>query len=123
MPQNLHGDFYRQPLTPLARRLRGDASDAERALWRLLRQRPMGAKFRRQHPMLHYILDFYCLEHRLAVEADGSQHLTEAGRAADEQRTRELNERGIRVLRFSDREILLEGSAVISTIEQALGGA
>jgi len=105
----------------MARRRRRESTDAERELWRLLRQRPLGAKFRRQHPMMDYVLDFYCVEHTLAVEADGGQHFTEAGCTSDETRTERLNECGIRVLRFTDREILLHSTAVVSAIERVLG--
>ena len=121
MPQNLGPYWQPEPLVPLARTLRRDQTDAERALWRLLRQRPRGAKFRRQHPAGRYILDFFCVESKLAIEADGAQHLTSDGVAADEERTRYLTQRGIRVLRFTDREILLESEAVIRVIEAALG--
>jgi very-short-patch-repair endonuclease len=63
----------------LARRraLRGRATDAERLLWRLLQARQLlGLKFRRQHPVGPYIVDFYCADRRLAVELDGGQHFT-----------------------------------------------
>ncbi len=104
-----------------ARRLRRDSTDAERALWSLLRSRQMlGAKFRRQHQFGPYILDFFCPEERLAVEADGGQHLSEEGTAGDEERTRYLERHGVRVLRFTNREILLETEAVRQAIAQAL---
>ena len=61
------------------------------------------------------------VEKRLAIEADGGHHLTEAGLKADTQRTRNLKSRGLRVLRVTDREILLQGAAVLAAIEDALG--
>lgn len=57
-----------------ARTLRQAATDAERLLWRRLRERLPHVKFRRQHPVGPFILDFYCHEQRLAIEVDGSQH-------------------------------------------------
>ncbi|MGA8221784.1 MAG: DUF559 domain-containing protein, partial [Candidatus Acidiferrales bacterium] len=58
-----------------ARNMRQTQTDAERKLWSILRDRRLGGfKFRRQHPVDRYILDFYCAERRLAVEADGGQH-------------------------------------------------
>ncbi|HEX7599855.1 MAG TPA: endonuclease domain-containing protein, partial [Polyangia bacterium] len=88
----------------LARRraLRGRATDAERLLWRLLRMRQfLGLKFRRQHPLGRYIVDFYCAERRLAVELDGGQHFTVEGQAYDRRRTAYLAALGIRVVRFT----------------------
>ena len=109
-------------LVPLARAQRAAATDAERALWRLLRSRHLaGVKFRRQRPFGPYILDFYCLDKRLAVEADGSQHLSEEGIEADRVRTGYLERHGVRVLRFTNRDILTEREGVLGVILQALG--
>jgi very-short-patch-repair endonuclease len=103
------------------RQLKRESTDAERALWRLLRNRQAGgAKFRRQHPIGRYVVDLYCFEHRLAIEADGGQHYTSSGLARDESRTRDLARMGVRVLRFTDIEILKQPDAVIEAIEQAL---
>jgi very-short-patch-repair endonuclease len=121
VPQNLRGFWEPEPLVPVARRLRRRQTDAERALWQVLRQRPGGFKFRRQHPIGRYILDFFCGELRLAIEADGGQHLTESGRKAGQERSAYLAEQGIRILRFNDHQILVERDAVLRTVEQALG--
>ena len=103
------------------RQLRRQSTDAELLLWRLLRGRQLGGtKFRRQHQVGPYLLDFYCPEHRLAVEADGGQHLTTEGLARDEVRTRYLEGKGIRVLRFSNVQILLEREGVQEAIRQAV---
>jgi len=106
----------------LARRreLRRAATDAEQVLWRLLR-RFAGVKFRRQHPIGRYILDFYCADHGLAVELDGGQHFTDEGRAHDESRTEYLATRGVRVLRFTNRELFEEREGVLEAIRQAVG--
>jgi leucyl-tRNA synthetase len=122
MPQNLRREYHVEPLVQAARELRRTSTDAETALWQILRQRPLGSKFRRQHPFGRYILDFYCIEKKLAIEADGSQHYSATAREADEERTRNLEVLGIRVLRFSNREILTEREAVLRAIEQALAG-
>ena len=76
--------------------------------------------FRRQRPFGPYVLDFYYIEKRLAIEADGGQHFTEEGLDADRGRTRYLEQRGVRVLRFTNREIILEGEGVIAVVQQAL---
>jgi very-short-patch-repair endonuclease len=82
-----------------ARRLRRDSTDAERALWRLLRARQLSDyKFRRQQPIDHYIVDFICFAHRLVIEVDGGQHGVNV--AYDERRTMYLENHGFRVLRF-----------------------
>jgi adenine-specific DNA-methyltransferase len=109
-------------LLGLCRNLRRGTTEAELRLWRHLRARQLGVKFRRQHQFGPFILDFYCAEASLAVEADGSQHFSEAGLANDRRRTEYLQERGVRVLRFTDREILCETEAVLCTIQQTLAG-
>jgi adenine-specific DNA-methyltransferase len=106
---------------PLARTLRLRATDAEQRLWYFLRNRQWeGAKFRRQHEFGPYILDFFCPTHRLVIEVDGSQHLTEAALAADVERTRYLETRGLRVLRFDDYQVLTETERVMEVIHAAL---
>ena len=95
----------------LQRALRNKMSDAEQALWHLLRCRQIsGLKFRRQHPFGDYILDFVCLETKLAIEVDGGQHGQQAG--YDENRTQKLQAAGFHVLRFWDNEVLKETESV-----------
>jgi very-short-patch-repair endonuclease len=79
----------------------------------------MGPKFRRQHTVGPYTLDFYCPVARVAVELDGGQHYEGVQRAKDGVRDEWLAKRGIRVLRYSDRDVLLEMEAV----EEAIWGA
>ena len=99
--------------THRARQLRQSPPDAERALWQDLRDRQiLGHKFRRQHPVGRYFADFACIEAMLIVELDGGQHFSPEGMAADNRRTAELNKLGYHVLRFTDREVLLEREAV-----------
>ena len=83
-----------------------------------LRRHQLGVKFRRQHPIGPYIVDFYCVERMMVVELDGGQH--EDQRARDEARTKWLAEHGFRVLRFSDREALVETEAVLTEIQNRL---
>ncbi len=99
--------------THRARELRQTSPDAERALWRALRDRQLGGhKFRRQHPVGRYFADFACIEASLIVELDGGQHVSPDGMAADARRTVELSQLGYHVLRFTDREVLVEREAV-----------
>jgi very-short-patch-repair endonuclease len=107
----------------LARRraLRTDGTDAEAALWFHLRDRRMsGFKFRRQHPVGPFIVDFYCPERHLAIELDGGQHFELAALAYDERRTDLLLSQGIRVLRFSNDLIFQALQPVLETIFRAL---
>ena len=103
------------------RELRHSLTDAERKLWYLLRDRRLsGYKFRRQHRIGAYYVDFVCLAARLVVEADGGQHLERA--AHDGMRTRYLASRGFRVLRFWNHHVLKEGEAVLDVVLSALEG-
>lgn len=108
-------------LRDFARELRRRTTDAEALLWRLLRNRLMaGAKFRRQHPLPPYVLDFYCHDAGLAVELDGGQHNEAAGRRHDARRDAFLAQKGIRVLRFWNHEVLNQTEAVLEAIYAAI---
>jgi very-short-patch-repair endonuclease len=103
----------------LQRSLRRNLTDAERKLWKVLRGRQMaGVKFRRQHPLEDYILDFVSLEKKVVVEVDGGQHqerITE-----DERRTTVLENAGFIVLRFWNHEVLQQPDAVVERIWQVV---
>ena len=108
--------------TTKARTLRKHSTDAERALWRLLRSRRLqGFKFRRQVPMGDYIVDFVCFEAMLVVEVDGGHHLEQS--SSDDERTRWLESEGFRVLRFWNNQVLKEPGAVLETIWRDLNQA
>jgi len=105
----------------LARNLRQNQTNAETLIWQLVRNRQVAnAKFRRQQPIEGYIADFYCHEHKLIIELDGSQHFTEEGMRKDALRTQRLNELGITVLRFDNRQVFLETEAVLDVIYNAV---
>ena len=92
---------------------------AERLLWARLRQRQLdGFKFRRQHPIGRFIVDFVCIEARVVVEIDGGQHAEQGLR--DEARTAWLNGRGYRILRFWNNEVLQATDAVREAIRSAI---
>jgi len=78
-------------------------TDAEVKLWNRIRSRLLGIKFRRQHPLGPYIVDFVCLERSLIIEVDGGQH---AGSLPDVHRDEWLQEQGFRILRFWNQEVL-----------------
>ncbi|WP_428311054.1 ATP-dependent RNA helicase HrpA [Hydrocarboniphaga sp.] len=100
-----------------ARELRAQSTDAESKLWYLLRDRRLnGLKFRRQHPVGAYTLDFYCDESKLAVELDGGQHNESAQQVHDTERTAFLSSRGINLLRFWNDEFLKQPESVLEAI-------
>jgi very-short-patch-repair endonuclease len=107
--------------TALARRLRRDATDAERRLWQALRERLPGWKFRRQHPIGPHIADFACPACKLAIEIDGGQHAHQAG--ADATRTAALAAAGYRVVRFWNNEVLENAEGVLEAIAREIARA
>ena len=103
----------------LQRHLRSNMTEAEKAVWRMLRGGQMsGYRFRRQHPFGDYILDFVSLSARLVIEIDGGQHAEQV--AADNQRDQFLRDAGFRVLRFWNNQVLTETEAVREAIWQSL---
>jgi very-short-patch-repair endonuclease len=86
-------------------------------LWHLLRNRRLlGLKFRRQHPVPPYVLDFYCEELKLAVELDGGQHNSDPKAARDTKRDNVLREHGIEVVRYWNHDILLRTESVLEDL-------
>ncbi|MCL6712769.1 DUF559 domain-containing protein [Pseudomonas sp. R2.Fl] len=108
---------YHRYLKPHARRLRRDMTDAEQRLWFHLRRKQLdGVQFYRQKPLGRYIVDFYGPAVDLVIELDGSQHFTADGLVRDRRRDAFLAGQGLRVLRFDDRQALLETAAVLEVI-------
>lgn len=105
-------------LTPLAKNLRRNMTDAERKLWSRLRAGQAGVKFRRQQPIGPYIVDFVCLDRRLIVELDGGQHADAVEK--DTARTQWLESQGFTVLRFWNNDIMSNIEGVWERIMQAL---
>ena len=103
-----------------AREMRHTPTDAERKLWRLLRGKRFGVRFRRQQPVGPYVVDFYCSPARLVIELDGSQHGLEVLRRLDERRTQWLEAQGYRVLRFWNDEVFHHQESVLDRIILAL---
>ena len=107
-----------RPKTQRARRLRRDATDAERLLWRGLKEMNLPVRIRRQHPVGRYIVDFAVPSRKLAIEVDGGQHALDADK--DARRTRALRKKGYRVLRFWNNEIVDNLDGVLTAIRAAL---
>ncbi|QAU25237.1 endonuclease domain-containing protein [Dyella sp. M7H15-1] len=105
-----------------AQALRQNMTDAERLLWRHLRNRLFSEqKFRRQHEIDRYIVDFVCADAQLVVELDGGQHAEQVEK--DQERTRRLKAMGYRVLRFWNDDVLKNTEAVLEVILGALASA
>lgn len=100
-------------LLEYAKSMRHDATDAEHLMWQILRaQRFMNLKFRRQHVIEPYIVDFYCHELSLVVELDGGQHNTDVGLACDNGRTQFLEALGLKVIRYWNDDVLNRSEVV-----------
>ena len=104
----------------LAKLLRANTTAAERILWSVLRGKQMAAlRFRRQQPIGPYIVDFFCPSAMLVVELDGGQHCLDQIAAYDEERTRFLESKGYRVLRFWNVEVIRNRDSVAEAIYRA----
>ena len=102
-----------------AKELRKKETEAEKAFWKAVRLRRLdGLKIRRQHPVKQFILDFYCHEYLLGIEIDGSVHENEEAKDYDLNRTAEIENLGITILRFKNEEVLSKLPKVINEIRK-----
>lgn len=109
----------REPLIVNARKLRTNMTPWERQLWHHLREKQIdGHRFRRQHLLGSYIVDFVCLEAKLVVELDGGHHAEQI--AADRTRQQWLEQEGFRVMRFWNNEVSSNMEGVVAVIRKAL---
>ena len=108
---------YNKNLKQPSRELRKNMTDAELLLWSRLRKKQVnGVQFYRQKPLGNYIVDFYCPAANLVVEVDGGQHYTEEGKTKDRERDNYLASLDLKVLRFSNSDVLKEIDAVLQMI-------
>ena len=104
-----------------ARALRWNMTEAERKLWAALRRRQiLGRRFRRQQPIGPFVADFFCAEAKLIIEVDGSQHGEELHALDDKRRSVWLEDKGYRILRFWNGDVLARRAEVIDAIERVL---
>ncbi|MBV9560181.1 MAG: endonuclease domain-containing protein [Bradyrhizobium sp.] len=104
-----------------ARALWKNSTDAERILWSELRgHRLGGAGFRRQVPIENYIADFICHAAKLVIELDGGQHFSDEGEQADKRRSTVIEAKGLKVLRFSNHDVMTNRGGVLETIATAV---
>ena len=108
----------------IRRELRANLTTAEAMLWRVLQGSKLaGRKFRRQHGIGAYIVDFYCPGEKLVVELDGAGHFTASGEAKDVERTAYLTRLGLQVLRFENKAVLEQLDGVLAGIEAAFSSS
>jgi very-short-patch-repair endonuclease len=106
---------------PAARRLRKETTPSERILWEQLRDRRLdGWKFRRQHPIGRFVLDFYCAELRLALEVDGAVHSLEAARERDRLRQEIIELREVRFVRISASSVEHDLDSVLAMLRRTI---
>ena len=103
-----------------AKENRKNPTEAENILWNQLRNKNLGDKFRQQHLIDDFIVDFVCLSKNLIIEVDGGYHETKEQKELDEERTFILNKKGYKVIRFSNEEVLRNSSKVLEIIKEAL---
>ena len=106
---------YRSDLKLLARKLRANSTKSEIYLWMSIKNKSLGYQFHRQVPIDEYIVDFYCHELKLAIEVDGYTH--DYNFQQDEFRQSKLQNAGIRVVRFSDEDIIKHKNDVIRALQ------
>lgn len=112
---------YNKTLKPFSQQLRKNMTDAERRLWTRIRGKQLkGRQFYRQKTIGDYIVDFYCPSAKLVIELDGGQHYSEEGQLKDKVRDEYLAGLGLQVLRFSDRDVLMQADSVLEKIWSCL---
>src|SRR5438093_3142703 len=121
MSERKHGIYNVESKETDGKELRNASTAAEGVLWRCLKKRQLdGKKFRRQSSVGPYIVDFFCPEKRVIVELDGAPHFHEEAAEYDERRTRYLEERCLRVIRFENKAVRDNLEAVLEAIRHAL---
>ncbi|EPR65653.1 N-6 DNA methylase [Cyclobacterium qasimii] len=109
-------------LKTFRKELRNNLTPAEASLWTLLQNKKLdGRKFRRQHSVGNYILDFYCPSEKLAIELDGQGHFNEVQAEYDRERDLFINAFGIKVLRFENKEVFENTESVLNAIKEEFG--
>ena len=105
-----------------AKQMRSFPTEAENAMWEMLRGKNLGAKFRRQHVIGDYIVDFVCLEKNLVIEIDGKYHDDTDQKEKDAKRTAFLNKAGFKILRYTNEEVIANSQEVLENISACLEG-
>ena len=113
--------FNKKRQTPTRKFLRNNAPEAERELWSKLKgSQVLGYKFRRQYGIGSYVVDFYCADMSLVIEVDGETHVTDDELEYDRNRQKEIEGLGLKVLRFTNRDVFDNLDGVLQTIGEKL---
>ena len=110
----------RPTVLQFAREIRHPQTAAEATLWRAIRNRNLTYKFRRQHPIDRFIIDFYCAQVKLCIEIDGESHLDPPQQEYDAARTAYLEELGHKVIRFTNDDVRFNIHAVVDEIARTI---
>jgi len=101
------------------KKLRENPTQAEEVMWLSLRNNQLdGYKFRRQHPLLRYVVDFYCHQLKLVIEIDGEYHQTVQQKKLDKERTANIEFQGLHAIRFTNDEVLADMDSVLRKIKE-----
>ena len=118
----MNNELFNKPERKLFRKqLRTSGTKAEAVLWIVLKGKKLGYKFRRQHGVGPYIVDFYCPEKKLIIEVDGSTNQDDVIHERDKVRQKYLEDLGFKVIRFTNEEVLKDRDTVVINIKIALG--
>jgi very-short-patch-repair endonuclease len=102
-----------------AKKLRENPTQAEEAMWLSLNNNQLdGYKFRRQHPLLNYVADFYCHQLKLVIEIDGEYHQTVEQKKLDNERTENIEFQGLKLIRFTNEEVISDIFAVLDKVKE-----
>jgi len=104
------------PILERAREMRHPQTPAEATLWHALRNRNLTYKFRRQHIIDRFVIDFYCAQAKLCIELDGPSHLEQSQKEYDAARTEYLDDLGYKVIRFSNDQVRYHLDVVVAEI-------
>ena len=116
MKRRIHN---RKPLEPYRKKLRHHGTTAEAYLWTHLQQKKLqGRKFRRQHSILNFIVDFYCAKEKLVIELDGQYHMNPTAEEKDAIRTKKLEDLGMKVVRFENKMVFENLGWVLEEIKK-----
>ncbi|UTZ25892.1 endonuclease domain-containing protein [Vibrio campbellii] len=115
MPQRTFNLKYQKQIRS---QLRTNMPKPEEVLWQKIRRKQLGVKFRRQHGIGRYIVDFYCAELSLVIEIDGDSHFSTEGKEKDTKRDAFIEALGIKVLRFTNEEVMKQTESVLERIIQ-----
>ena len=111
-------NYNKKILQANRKKLRNNLTPAEAALWELIKNKKLdGRKFRRQHSIGNFILDFYCPEEKLAIELDGENHYWDEGMKRDKIKTTYIKSHGIEILRFENKLVFKDPEFVLNTIK------